>query len=162
LVTAANDSTVTVWDLATKKKRALQPPKATAFAFSPNGKKLALFGPGVILWELSTGNKEVLINLLTTAEPAFGFSVDGRILAWTNGSGPPTLWDLDPSPGKERATAGLPQALNLVFSPNNQTIALGGDGFPIRIWDVGKPKQIGVTLGKASTLPVCFSADGRK
>ena len=160
LVMAANDSTVTVWELANRRKRALQPPKATRFAFSPNGKKLALAGPGMILWEVRTGRTETLINELNAQGSLAGFSLDGRTLAWTNGNGPPTLWDLEAN--KERVIAGLPQAVNLAFAPSSRTIAIGGNNVPIRIWDLVRQKQIGVPLGKPPAQPVAFSADGSK
>src|SRR5262249_15387269 len=160
LATIADDSTVTVWDLALKKHRALQPPKAPSFAFAPDGTKLALAGQALMLWDVNTGKSEVLIDQFNAAGKQVVFSPDGRTLAWINGTGPPTLWDLNGK--KERVIAGLPPAEWLTFAPNSQTLAIGYGNVPIKIWDLVKQKQSGVPLGKPSSLPVTFSADGRK
>src|SRR5262249_24580428 len=160
LATAADDSTVTVWGLATRRTRALQPPKATLFAFAPDGTKLALAGPSLILWDVNTGKSEVHIDQFGVQDKQIVFSPDGRTLVWTNGSEPPTLWDLNAK--KERVIGGLPPAERLAFAPHSQTLAIGYGNVPIKIWDLGKQKQSGVPLGKPSALPVTFSADGRK
>jgi serine/threonine-protein kinase len=160
LATIADDSTVTVWDLALKKTRALQPPKAPSFAFSPDGTKLTLAGQALMLWNVNTGKSEVLIDQFNAAGKQVVFSPDGRTLAWITGTGPPTLWDVHGK--KERVIAGLPPAEWLAFAPNSQTMAIGYGNVPIKIWDLGKEKQSGVPLGKPSALPVSFSADGRK
>ena len=141
-VAAATDSgEVTIWDLESRSLRAgpirTLPTYLPGLAFSPDGSTLltsGLFG-GVQLWDATTlaerGN-------FAMGHPASDLSLagDGTLAAFA-GRGA-EVWDV----AAQRQVAGVPvegeaDLYSVALSPDGRTLAVGGYGRFIRLWDVG-------------------------
>ena len=133
------------------------------------------------LWDTTTG-KEVrhLRSTGTLGSGTFVFSPDGRMLAWdVNG----TITLHETATGKERGQLGKAQVKGdnttdvfgrlmsfvsgaapdaLAFSPDSRLLARGSADQTIRIWDVGRGKELGQLKGhQGSIASVSFAPDGR-
>jgi WD40 repeat protein len=150
-------------------------------AFSRDGRRLALGGTFVQLWDLPSGSLDPTQPLEqgTGSFPAsLAFSPDGRTLAAGGALGSPVvLWDT--STGEPRRTTpngfNFSDAFNAIvaFSPDSQTIATGAADGAVRLWDTGTAQPIGEPLTRLPVLnaqvqarsgavqAVAFTADGQ-
>jgi len=113
------------------------------FAFSPDGRTLAVGGPnvatpgssdGVRLWSVSSRTWGA-----TLADPGsqgvggIAFSPDGKTLAVPDGNDSVYLWDV--ATGKAGTKSTGVGNLVAAFSPDGKTLAAGGDG-KVSVWNV--------------------------
>ena len=92
---AANDKTVEITDLASRKVTAVLPERLVlALAVSPDGKQLATGRfDGVTVWDLPEG-KKTTIHLKVPAVESIQFSPDGHRLAAGSTDGTVRIWNL--------------------------------------------------------------------
>ncbi|HET6323214.1 MAG TPA: hypothetical protein VFG04_00835 [Planctomycetaceae bacterium] len=92
---AANDKTVEITDLASRKVTAVLPERLVlALALSPDGKRLATGRfDGVTVWDLPE-RKKTAIHLKVPAVESIQFSPDGRRLAAGSTDGTVSIWNL--------------------------------------------------------------------
>jgi WD40 repeat protein len=138
--------------------------------FSPDGKRLAVRGDrALLIAETATGKG---LRKLSLRRPRVAFSADGKLLAATDsrhsGGGDAyeqwdDVWLVDLSGGaKPRRLPVKPHRITaLTFSPDGKTLATGGYGSEIRLWDVPTGKE--KTPGRATPLGSCiaFGGDGK-
>ena len=130
---------------------------AADVAFSPDGKTLVSGGARIILWDSVTRHQKMVLS----ESGDVAFSPDGQLLATANKAGPIRLWD--PNTGKRQKTLTLPTHTNnpsidsILFSPDGQTLASGGDG--LTLWNVNNGSVKAWRRFSASALS--FSPDGR-
>jgi RNA polymerase sigma factor (sigma-70 family) len=145
-----------------------------AFAFSADGKALAMAGfqAGIddgllMIWDTATRKLLHRVALPGMDVRSLVFSPDGKILVGTSnrwGAPPDTrlhVWDavtakeLTPFTGHE-------QPLNAVaFSPNGKLLASGGEDKTVRLWEPSSRKQIRVLTPRvAGVSAIAFSPDG--
>src|SRR5579883_2189969 len=162
-----NEGPIVLWDAATGKEVRRfndEPGVKRSFAFSPDGKLLALCMGirGLILWDVATG-KEVrrLVIPPSGATWCVAFSPDGKIVATDNGKSV-SLVDVVTG-AKRRQLEGHPEDVaSVAFSPDGKTLAAGGRGQTIVLWDTATGKQLHVLKGHQKEIPyVAFSADGK-
>jgi RNA polymerase sigma factor (sigma-70 family) len=126
------------------------PDEVRSVAFSPDGKTLAVAGPGatVRLWEVFTGGRRVVLERRPVARPrttgpsgtdleALAFAPNGRTLA--AGGSDATIWLWDLATGRElaRLTGHRGPIRSLAFSPNGKLLAsAGGVDTTALVWDV--------------------------
>jgi WD40 repeat protein len=134
------------------------------WALSPDGKRLAMAGRSVTIWDLATGRK---MRALPGFEEAPGtrfvsvaFSRDGELLA--TAAGMVKLWEVASGSlrlsfqGFERK--GIEA---LAFSPDGKRLAVGGTGM-VRVRDTTQGEEIlNLRAGSAEVHGLAFSPDGR-
>jgi hypothetical protein len=144
LASGSRDSTIILWDVATRQPLGApltgHKKGATSVAFNPDGKTLAS-GSGdetVILWDLAT--RQPLGPPLTGHKglaESVAFNPDGKTLASGSGDETVILWDL-----ATRQPLGLPltghkgSVRSVAFSPDGKTLASGGADATVILWDV--------------------------
>ena len=161
-----------------------------AFAFSPDGKKIAIAGsseyrgrvPGYVwLWDVATASVERTLEHPDEGEAvSVAWSPDGKMLA-SGGQGS-RIWLHNPSTGDRLRSLpfeGGP-VWSVAFSPDGKTLAAGGmtssgfeivDGKPqvkssgglVKLWDLAAPNRAKTLTAFGDTvLSVAFSPDGKR
>src|SRR5262249_15701518 len=137
-----------LWRLCHGQRQTLQlPAEVSRVAFSPDGKTIAtqVFGGDLKLWEGATGKEKLSLKFVPGAPGlTLRFLPGGTLLAVAvglpgDGNGEVRLYDAV----RLRLLASMPhQANRLLFSGDGKTLAagrLGGDGRPIKVWDLSDP-----------------------
>ncbi len=145
LAEAAEDGTVTVWELSQKRRlHAFNTGKnaARVLRFTPDERLLLAgdAGGGMTVWNNADGK---LISYRHAHEhdvTAAAFSPDGRLLASSDSKGDVRVWTV-PAIGEEwaagRAFAGGPASINSVaFSPDGAWLLATGSGASVYVWNV--------------------------
>ena len=170
LVTIGRDRALREWDLTRRSElRALRPTGPTtgeskviqAFAYSPDGDRLAVAGEGgeIALWSVS--DRKVLVRLTghTDTVIAIAWSKDGKL---TTASADKTaiIWDLEArKPRHILKHAGAVYAL--AISTDGKTIATGGFDKVIRLWNADSGELKGQREGHtASVRCLAFNPNG--
>src|SRR6185312_15022421 len=136
--------------------------RATAAAFSPDGKTLCLAGgaddeSGIVkLFDVATGRERLSLDGHAAWVNAIAFAPDGKTLAsgaGTESAGEVKFWDV--ATGKPQATFN-PEGgyvLSLAFSPDGKTLAVGsGYADNLRLfgrasfWDVASGQELPLVL----------------
>jgi WD40 repeat protein len=172
-----NQAMVQVWDAVRGQKQlTLMRPMVSEVAFSPDGRRLAVWGPDKVVghpprgtvWVLdATSGKELLTILGDSSWKSEGvaFSPDGRRLAsWSPDQGV-LVWDT--ASGKEllalQVTAG--EHPGVVFSPDGRRLASWSHDNTMRVWDMATGQELLTLKGVTQPLLRCgmkFSPDGRR
>ena len=174
LVTAADDGTVRVWDLAGGKELltiAAAEHRVSGLAISPDGKLLATAdGKSLRLWDAKNGRelrKMGCENDVQNPGPIV-FSADGATLAAIGKDDSIRLFQT--ATGKERLT--LPAQVKgvrcLAFTADGKSlVSIGGDAAaePLRVWDLSSGKltrELPIKApGAIRIRPLALAADGR-
>jgi len=189
MVTADDtDKIAELRDVATGKKVQTLKKYETVFsaaAFSPDGKTVALAGiqeidkgcgTDIDIWNIATKQiKQMGFYNMSVHE--FAFSPDGKILAaaehqdsrWNYGEG--TIL-FDTKTGEKIRTLQGPRQKNeeispgilhsVAFSPNGKTVAAGGNGNIVELWNATTGRMIHILEGHEKKVTfVVFSHDGK-
>ncbi|HEV3260479.1 MAG TPA: sigma-70 family RNA polymerase sigma factor [Gemmataceae bacterium] len=165
--TTWDDTVLHVWDAATGKElRLLGPHKASAVAFSADGKFLAAGGEDktIRLWDPTTGRLLHRLERHPASASRLAFSPAGNVLASANEDNTVRLWDVTMRKELHRFAAQHPSAL--AFSDDGKLLASGSwDDNTIRLWDAASGKELhrlAARGGKHSVVPcLSFSPRGK-
>src|SRR6478672_8231123 len=162
---AADNHSVTVWDVTTHTLR--YPPIHASggflpgLAFGPDGSTLVTSGwAGLELWAAATGAD---LGGLIGARPwsDLSLSADGSLAAFASEDA--EIWDLRRG-SFVTAVGGDAEAdeFSVALSPDGRTLAVGGYGRFVRLWDVQNGELLH-ELDQGGTRPISleFSPDGR-
>jgi WD40 repeat protein/serine/threonine protein kinase len=168
VLTASNDSTARLWDVATASP--VGPPlqhkgSVAAAMFSPDGRRLitASADKTAQLWDAATGTP--LCGPLQHQGYVFSvdFSPDGQQVVTGGFDKTARLWDA--SSGAPLGTPMLHEKeVNVVrFSPNGKSLLTACDGV-VQLWDAATQAPIGVPMqhhGLVMSMVALFSPDGK-
>jgi len=178
LVTENTDNEVRLWDLSTstpRERALLEKARWHLFgAFSPDGKRLILvdYDGTAEVWDTTTDKpgqaKTLSVDLGKDANayPAVTLSPDGNMLAIDKGNGTIKLLSLKMNDSSqlagELATLRIRGGGSVKFSPDNNSLAALNQDGTMKVWDLGRGKEIGLLKGHASSISdFDFSPDGK-
>jgi len=179
LVSASEDATVRLWDVAGRKQRG-EPLR------HPDGvRSVEIAGDGVALYAGDDDGKVWLWPMSGEGEPedfdtglgmltSVALSPDGRAMATGSSGFPARLWDLDQAKPGPSLRTGAGNITALEFAPDSRTLAVGMTGLEknletgnsmgvAQLWEVYDNRKSGQDLtGFDSWVEdVAFSPDGR-
>jgi WD40 repeat protein/serine/threonine protein kinase len=158
-------TSLSAWHAGTKthERRLRHGGLVVAFAFDPEGRRLATAGEDrrVQLWDLATGSK--LAAPLAHDEPvrALAFAPEGARLATAGDDGSIRMWDaLTGTPAGKPLQSGAPITIVQFNAEGTRLAAAGGPGGPW-LWNTATGKPIALPAGLAGSVScVAFSPDG--
>ena len=167
-LTASNDRTVRLWDLASGTcVNTLEghSDKALSVAFSSDGRQ-ALSGSSaniLRLWDLTSG---ACINTLeghSDSVRSVAFSPDGRQALSGSSDRTVRLWDLDSGACLHTLDGHSHYVVSVAFSPDGQQALSGSSDSTIRLWNLTSGILISMLAEHSDAVwSVAFSPDGRE
>jgi WD40 repeat protein len=167
LETGSYQKKINLWDIETEALRTT----LTGFsdfvydaAFSSDNRTLAVASGGASLWDVSTGQLRIKLDLRKAeAGPAgsVAFSSDGLTLATANFR-TVYLWNSSTGELKRSLVGHVSTIYEIAFSPNGRFLATGSRDNTARLWEVetGKP-QYKFAGYDGKVHKIAFSPDGR-
>ncbi len=140
LATAGMDMLVHLWSVGTwREVAALSRHERTicSVAWSPDGKRLASAGRdnSVHVWDATSHSLEQTLSHGDVVR-AVSWSPDGRVLATADGDRGIHLWETSTWRDRGRLGSHNDRFLCIAFSPDSRTVAAGGYGNFVRLFDV--------------------------
>ena len=164
---AGNGRAVMVWDAVSGKEVPGTSFDASAMAFSPDGKHLALAADKTNIYDTQTWNVVLSLSTYTGTIHSIAYSPDSTRIAMALFEGTVKVWDA--TTGKElytlySHTSGVNSA---AFSPDGKYLAATVARGVIKLWDlsqVGQPDAQPISLyGHTKSVgPLAFSPDGKR
>ncbi|MDP9257931.1 MAG: TIR domain-containing protein [Actinomycetota bacterium] len=181
LLAIANNGSVTLWNVRTRRTRVLRFPPAAggapayALAFSADGKRLVVglevvspTTPGLLVLDVASGRTLRMRTYAHVAVADVAFAPDGEHVAVAQtllpfGNGRIVLLDAHTLAG-DRTLATLPgvDATAVAFRPDGSAVAFGGADGTAGLVSVQTGQPIASYLGQTAAInQVAFSPDGR-
>ena len=167
IVTASDDHTARVWDVATGKEiTVLSGHEGAVFSarFSPDGKQIVTAGDDQTarVWDVATGKE---ITVLRHDDSLLGarFSPDGKQIVTTSRDKNARVWDA--ATGQELATlrGHADWVIRAQFSPDGKSIVTASLDKTARVWDAATGTELAVLRGHEGKVEsVQFSPDGKQ
>jgi len=180
LVSASDDKTIRVWDLATGKTvRFIRGQsgqgvagKIYAMALSPDGKWLAVggwmwnAGPGsghhVRLFDFASGKLVALLKGHADVIDGLAFSPDSNYLISGAGDNDAIIWDVTTQQVKHRLKGHDGDIYAVGFTPDSARAVTGSFDRTLRLWSVADGTEIAHMIGHQDRISsLAVTADGR-
>ncbi|MEP0886166.1 WD40 repeat domain-containing serine/threonine-protein kinase, partial [Trichocoleus sp. ST-U3] len=162
LASSCDNGDIKLWDVHTWREKYTLKGHSThsnSIAISPDGQTLAICSSDrtIKLWNVITGQEKHTIHMPKYPE-SVAFSPNGQFLACACSTSV-KLWDVNTWQEKHSLDYGAKFA---TFSPDGHTIATGGYGWNIVLWDVSTAREICILREPSSSVEsVAFSSDGQ-
>ncbi|MBI5093861.1 MAG: serine/threonine protein kinase [Candidatus Hydrogenedentes bacterium] len=167
LVTANQDGTARVWDLATgelTRTLDVKDGELRAAAVSPNGTEVALAGvTGVIrIWDIQSATIVKQLSGHTAPVNALAFSPDGHRLVSAGNDGTARLWDINSDATVRTFQGHLNDVTCAAFSPDGNWLVTGSRDDTAIVWNV-ETGQVACTFKghRSDVSSVAFRSDGK-
>ncbi|MDX1416172.1 MAG: hypothetical protein R3293_18385 [Candidatus Promineifilaceae bacterium] len=164
IVTAGDDGSVKVWDLAGNELASLLGHTAAvqSASFSPDGQRIVTAGAdgSARVWDLA-GNELTSLVGHTDAVSLAGFSPDGQRIVTAGADGGAKVWDLA---GNELASLlGHDGPVSFAgFSPDGQRIIAASYDGSAKVWDLAGNELTSLVGHDAPVRSASFSPDGQQ
>lgn len=137
LATSREDRAVACWRVGERKEGPVLSGHGDApytIAFSPDGRQIVSAArPGVLVWDLETGEQRLQLHHGQSLTSCAHFSPDGRWILTGGWDGTLRLWD--GATGKQRCRlGGMGGVDRFVFAPETSTLAVSGTGTAIDLF----------------------------
>jgi len=167
LVSAGDDGTVMLWDVASGKLlRTLEGHKDSVWsvAFDGTGQTLASSGSErtVMLWDVASG--KLLRTLEGHKDSVWNVAFDGtgQTLASSSYDGTIRLWDVAGGKPLRTLKEHKSAVFGIAFDGTGRTLVSGGDDGTVRLWDVAGGRLLRTLEGHAGRVyRVAFDGTGR-
>ena len=175
LAAAFNQESIRLYDAMTGGERLVlagsdQPPRPCwSLALTPDARFL-IAGKGVqgepgrvVIWDLSTGRIQSVLQGHADYVRAVAVAPEGHVLATASGDETIKIWDL--AAGSERASfvGHQGQVFCLAFNPTGELLASGSDDDTVRLWDVARRAEAATLRGHVGAVhSVAFTPDGAR
>ncbi|WP_437682888.1 TIR domain-containing protein [Sorangium sp. So ce131] len=168
IVSASDDTTLKVWDLATGNLLStLEGHSAgvNACALSPDGQRIVSASSDRTLkvWDLATGNILSALEGHSYSVNACALSPDGQRIVSASGDRTLKVWDL--ATGKLLSTLeGHSAGVNAcALSPDGQRIVSASGDRTLKVWDLATGKLLSTLEGHSAGVNACaLSSDGQR
>ncbi len=132
-----------------------------ALAFSPNGQVLASAGAeGVLLWNLATGDFEVLPGSAEHSVHAIAFSPDSRQLLSAGTDGTAVVWDIQSRTMLRSHVVGGTTLRAVAFVSEGYLVA--GDDGHVQEWSLKEPSFRTIVTSPAPVMSLAVSPQGER
>ena len=150
-------SEMTPYDFVTIKEEEMDTKYSSSLAFSPDGKKIAVAGSSIRLWEVATRNK-----IATFKGTDVAYSPKGKILATVVNTKVIKLWEIATQKEIAMLKGHTGNISSLTFSPNGKILASASRYGTIRLWEVATEREIGILKEHTDLIgSLAFSPDGK-
>jgi len=166
LVTAGDDKTVRVWDVASAKQlRAFQghQTKLIAVAVRPDGRQIASASDdgGIRVWDLNTTDEHRAVTDSKESLWAVAVSADGKRIAAGGADKKVRVYIGEGAKLETELDAGAPVTA-LAFLPDGNRLVVAGGDKAAKVWDVTAKKVVAELPGHGlAVLAVAVSEDGK-
>jgi WD40 repeat protein len=170
-VTASNDNTARIWDVASGREIAVltaHTKEVWSAAFSPDGKRAVTASADhtARIWDVESGRELLVLKGHTGGVVSATFSPNGKQVATASWDGSARIRDAETGEETETRPLGCSRTqqgmLSTAFSPNSKQLVIGSAGGDFCIWDVEESKWIGWVPTSAAVWSAAFSPDGRR
>ena len=158
VVTASDDNTAKVWDVATGKEvhtLAGHTDAVNSAVFSPDGKLVvtASWDSTAKVWDVATGKEVHTLAGHTGRVNSAVFSPDGKLVVTASGDNTAKVWDV--ATGEEVHTlAGHTGGVNsAVFSPDGKLVVTASVDNTAKVWDVATGEEVHTLAGHTGWSP---------
>jgi WD40 repeat protein len=159
LVSASNDQTIRIWDVATGTERAMLAGNTSgvrALAVAPDGSWLvsASNDHAVRIWDVATGTERATLVGHASEVCAVAIAPDGSWLASGSDDQTVRIWDIATGAERTVLTGHTGWVRAVAIAPDGSWLASGGAGADgtVRVWDVGTGAERTVLNGHSSWI----------
>jgi WD40 repeat protein len=159
VVSASDDRTARIWDVASHRSTSLPHVAAvTSASFDPNGRRLATAGADgkVRIWDVSGRGPLKILGADTQPLSSVRYSHDGKRLVTAGDDGVVRVWDVRSGAAVDALKGHRGMALRAEFVPGSDVILSTGEDGTLRRW-----APVPTTVIHGDLTGVSFSADGR-
>ena len=163
IVTASNDNTAKVWDVATGKELIIlegHTDYVNSAQFSPDGKTIvtAAWDNTAKVWDVATGQELISLEGHEDLVNGAQFSPDGKTIVTDSDDFTAKIWDV--ATGQELLTLKMPGEVQ-GYNPDGQSIVTA-DWNLAKVWDVATGLEIMTMEGHSDVIESAqFSPDGQ-
>jgi hypothetical protein len=164
LLLGGTNGEIRVWDAETLKARTFTGHNRSVQTVAPLADNRFVSGSvdkTLKIWDLASGNVLKTVKVPDVVRTV-SCSADGKwALLLTSGSNAPLLYDLEAGKESDKKLDKF-NIWSAALSPDGKTVAMGGWGGEIILWDVatGKERKT-MALHQNMVNQLCFSADGK-